>query len=450
MRSFSPRSASLIMRASNPAPAITAKCSPLTVPVSIGRRCPCRPICTASARSFGIFRLVASRLAVPAGKIAMVADLPASASIHRCTVPSPPQTNTTSAPSLKARRANFGAFLLLGTSYHWGLGKPSRAKISRSSPNPPPRVLAECAITAMDVMCQGCAPQRFRRNSVPLARRRAVHLFRRRRDKLGWFGLPFESGKDPMPLSDLRSALHAAVDDGTRGVSAADRLCAVCVDLLEVDGAAISLVLTGAVQGTFGSSGDLSRKLDEFQFTFGEGPCLEAVSNSRAVLVPDLRDPSEQRWPAYAGAVLESGVRAVFALPVEVGSSAVGALDLFRSDAGPLTGNGLAGGLLAAKFASMPLLDLMSGNLDISNPSGESRGVDQLASLARVEVYQATGMLMGQLNIGSAEALMRLRAHAFAHGMTASAVAWAIIERQLELDADEPLPGPGSAPRHTS
>lgn len=246
-----------------------------------------------------------------------------------------------------------------------------------------------------------------------------------------------------MPLRTLRSALSAAVVDGARGVSAADRLCAVCVDLLEVDGAAISLVLTGAVQGTFGSSGELSRKLDEFQFTFGEGPCLDAVSNSCAVLVPDLRDPLEQRWPAYAGAVLESGVRAVFALPVEVGSSAVGALDLFRNEPGPLTETGLAGGLLAAGFASMPLLDLMSGKLDGTDAAYGEAGVDHLASLARVEVYQATGMLMGQLDVGPSEALMRLRAHAFANGMTASAVAWAIIERQLVLDADVPSPGSG-------
>ena len=33
-RSFMPRPASLIIRASNPAPAITAKCSPFTEPVA--------------------------------------------------------------------------------------------------------------------------------------------------------------------------------------------------------------------------------------------------------------------------------------------------------------------------------------------------------------------------------------------------------------------------------
>ena len=53
---------------------------------------------------------------------------------------------------------------------------------------------------------------------------------------------------------------------------AADKLCHACVELLEVDGASVSLTLDGSTQGTFGSSGDMSRQLDELQFTFGEGP----------------------------------------------------------------------------------------------------------------------------------------------------------------------------------
>jgi AmiR/NasT family two-component response regulator len=68
---------------------------------------------------------------------------------------------------------------------------------------------------------------------------------------------------------------------------------------------------------------------------------------------------------------------------------------------------------------------------------------DQLASLARVEVYQATGMVMAQLGVGPAEALVRLRAHAFVHGLTASEVAWSIVGRQLSLESDDERPNTG-------
>jgi hypothetical protein len=237
----------------------------------------------------------------------------------------------------------------------------------------------------------------------------------------------------------IRAALGEAVQTASPGLSTADQLCYACVELLDVDGAAISVMNHGATQGTFGSSGELSRSLDELQFTYGEGPCLDSVRHSRPVLVPDLQDPAEQRWPAYASAVLGYGVRAVYALPVAVTRSCFGVLDLFRNDPGPLSGDNLTGGLLAAELAALPLLDLMTANVDWA-AAGEGRdGWSELASLERVEVYQATGMLMGQLDVSASEAMVRLRAYAFANAMTASQVAWQIVERGLLLESDDDL-----------
>ncbi len=215
---------------------------------------------------------------------------------------------------------------------------------------------------------------------------------------------------------------------------AADLLCHACVELLEVDGASVSLTHAGSTRGTFGSSGDMSRQLDELQFTFGEGPCLEAVRHGRPVLAANLDDPAEDRWPAFSGALLQSGVNAVFALPVTIASQQIGALDLFRRRAGQLSRTALSGGLLAAELAALPLLDLMSSDLDWDvDAYGDDRW-SQLESLSRVEVYQATGMLIGALDVGPTEALVRLRARAFADGTTAAETAWAIVEGRLALE----------------
>lgn len=241
-------------------------------------------------------------------------------------------------------------------------------------------------------------------------------------------------------LTRIREGLTDALRSGDPGLSAADRLCHACVSLLNVDGAAVSVMRDGTTQGTFGSSGALSRRLDEFQFTFGEGPCLESVRLARPILVADLRQTGEHSWPAYAPAVLEEGIRAVYALPVPVGAAYVGALDLFRGDPGPLAADDLMGGLLAAEFAAIPLRDLMNAPVDWL-AHGE-QGWDQLASLERIEVYQATGMIMGQLGVDATEALARLRARAFAAGLTASEIAWQIVDRRLRLDHDTP-PGLG-------
>ena len=188
---------------------------------------------------------------------------------------------------------------------------------------------------------------------------------------------------------------------------------------------------TGATQGTFGSSSELSRRLDEYQFTFGEGPCLDAVADGRPVLVPDLSHPAEQRWPAFTPAVLSAGVHAVFALPATVATTGLGVLDLFRRSPGRLSADDLAGGLFAAELASLPLLELLRTNWPDADDGGA--GLSQLASMERVEVYQATGMIMAQLVVGPTEALLRLRAHAFVSGQTASEVAWEVVERRLSF-----------------
>lgn len=217
-------------------------------------------------------------------------------------------------------------------------------------------------------------------------------------------------------------------------LGAANRLCHACVELLEVDGASVSLTHDGSTRGTFGSSGNMSRRLDELQFTYGEGPCLDAVRQGRPVLVPDLCDPEEDRWPAFAGELIRSGINAVFALPVTIASERIGALDLFRRRAGELSGSALTGGMLAAELAALPLMDLMSSDLDWDVDGRDADGFEQLASLSRVEVYQATGMLIGALDVGPTEALLRLRAYAFAHDMTAAEVAWEVVEGRLSLE----------------
>ena len=238
-------------------------------------------------------------------------------------------------------------------------------------------------------------------------------------------------------IDRMRSQLATAVRDASPGLSAANELCAACVDLLGVDGAAISMMHEGASQGTFGSSSPISQRLDEYQFTFGEGPCVDAAATRQPVLAADLDLVTEQRWPAFTGAVLGDGIRAVFALPVMMASVCVGALDLFRQDPGPLRGDRLAGGLLAAELASLPFLDLVTGPTVPHAPGATEEPWERLVELDRLEVHQATGFLIAQLDVPPTEALARLRAHAVATGQTASEVARAIMDRRLVLDRDD-------------
>lgn len=247
----------------------------------------------------------------------------------------------------------------------------------------------------------------------------------------------------------IRDGLESSMVGASPEV-AVDALCSACVGLLDVDGAAVSVVHQGSSRGTFGSSSALGRQLDEYQFTYGEGPCLDAVARRRVVVAPDLDSPGEQRWPAFTGAVLGHGVRGVFAVPIMIASSCVGALDLFRVSAGPLRGPHLAGAVLAADLASTALVDLVRATdsdgdrlADQGEDGARDDEVDLQMRMDRIEVYQATGILISQLALSAEDALLRLRAHALATDLTASQVAWAIIHGRIVLDDDAAGPADG-------
>ncbi len=181
-----------------------------------------------------------------------------------------------------------------------------------------------------------------------------------------------------------------ATVDGWRGVQAADRLCEACVILLDVDAAAISLVFDGANSGTLGSSGEPARRYDDLQFTFGEGPCLDAVTGRTPILVVDLADPDEARWPAYGPAMLDYEIRFVYAIPIVVAGEFVGALDLFRARPGQLPRQDLSGAVAAAELAGIPVLDLLDADLQASVTDPDSNAWADLNALSRAEVSQAT------------------------------------------------------------
>jgi GAF domain-containing protein len=233
----------------------------------------------------------------------------------------------------------------------------------------------------------------------------------------------------------IHEKLRAAVD-GRRGVAAADSLCEACVMLFGIDAAAISLVFAGVTSGTLGSSGAAARTYDELQFTLGEGPCLDSVACGAPVLIADLSNGNESRWPAYGPAMLGHKIRGIFAIPVVLAGEFVGALDLFRAQPGELHDDHLAGAIVAAELAGLPLLDLMDSDLQAAVSDPDSSAWAELTSLGRAEVSQATGMLVAQLGVEPAEALVRLRAHAYATNRSATDVARDILDRRLQLDAD--------------
>jgi GAF domain/ANTAR domain len=222
-------------------------------------------------------------------------------------------------------------------------------------------------------------------------------------------------------------ALLAIARAGTDDRALAMRICRACVDGLDVDGAAISLLTTAAARQTLAVTDETAELLEDLQFTFNEGACVEAASTGRPVLVDDLRESIEvTRWPVFAAAVMErTPVRALFALPLQWGAVNLGVLDLYRLTPGPLDDEQLSDALNSADTAALMMLGLRT--------DPDARDIDWLdhAVAYRAEVHQATGMVSVQLDVGPAEALARMRAHAFVHNRLLIDVARDVVDRRL-------------------
>lgn len=222
-------------------------------------------------------------------------------------------------------------------------------------------------------------------------------------------------------------ALLAVHDDAAARLRG---ICDLCVSELSVTGARVR-VLGGTSADGGGAvayaSDMLGVRLDDLATTVGAGPCIDAYNLARPVLVPDLAADGT-RWPGFSADAVTAGVAAVFSFPLQIGGVRLGVLELHRRSAGFLRPAQLTDALLLADAAT----DAIFHDLHGVGPMTLSGLVD-----IQAEVHQATGMVAVNLEMSLSEALLRIRAHAFAHQMTLVQVAKEIIERRLLLDNGE-------------
>jgi GAF domain-containing protein len=212
------------------------------------------------------------------------------------------------------------------------------------------------------------------------------------------------------------------------------RMCADAVRALSASGVGMSVMAGNGVRSMGASSDPATAGIEELQFTFGEGPCIDAYTTGRPVLVSDLADGATSRWPVYAPAVQDVGVRAVFAFPLQIGAARLGVLDVFRARPGPLSRDELGQAFTFADLMVMTLLDDQARTADIDRAAWGADWGEAFES--RAELFQAQGMVMVQLGIPLADALIRIRAYAYARNRWLSDVAADIVARRLRFDTD--------------
>jgi hypothetical protein len=170
--------------------------------------------------------------------------------------------------------------------------------------------------------------------------------------------------------------------------------------------------------------------LEDLQFTLGQGPGLEAVRTGAAALVPDLTDTAV-RWPAFCSGAADLGVRAVFAFPLRIGATSVGVLTAHRETSGSLNAARLADAAVLTDAITILLTRRASSGPPGPGPARPSWAQTEIY---HAQVHQATGMISVQLGVTLAEALVRLRAHAYGNDRPLAEVAADVVDRRLRFE----------------
>lgn len=195
-------------------------------------------------------------------------------------------------------------------------------------------------------------------------------------------------------------------------------------------GAGIMLMSGDVPRGSVCTTNDVSALVEELQYELGEGPCVDAYHLDRPVLEPDLVDPVTPRWLAFAGPAIDAGVRAIFGFPLHVGSVRLGALNLYADRPRSLNDEQHADALVMADVAAEVVLMLQA-----NAPPGQLAAELEAGANFQYVVHQAAGMVAAQLDIGVAQALIRLRAYAYGHDRPLTSVAEDVVGRRLRFDA---------------
>lgn len=238
-------------------------------------------------------------------------------------------------------------------------------------------------------------------------------------------------------LGDLRLAIDATVAQGGRGV--AERVARACLAVLPGDGAAISLMTSGEVWEILVAADDVAARLDEAQYTVGEGPSWDAFSSGRAVLVRDLTGRYAVRWPGFVDAVADLAIGGVFAFPLQVGAITIGVCVVYTRGVVGLDADELRLAFGVTGIAALALTGLRDGR-EVAGPEEALNGVGWLGDVFvdRRQVHQATGVLIDQLGLDAEAAFARLRAYAFGIGRPVGEVAAEIVAGRLRLDSEPP------------
>lgn len=228
----------------------------------------------------------------------------------------------------------------------------------------------------------------------------------------------------------FQAALAGATGPGLDGPELLPvRLARACAEVLDVDGAAISLVDATAQRVPLGASHRAVEVAEHLQFTVGEGPCMLALNTRQPVFA--VEEDLRRNWPLFAELLMEhTPFRAVVTLPLQPALAGAAALALFFEDDRRVPELDVFESLAVGELVTSALADAAVWS---EWSPGEGPGwLHGPAPRQRAAVWEAMGKVGVELGVGATTALDLLRGAAYAAGRTVDDVAADLLSGRLD------------------
>lgn len=205
-------------------------------------------------------------------------------------------------------------------------------------------------------------------------------------------------------------------------------LCRDAADDLGISDASVAFIGAGGGRRTLCASSEDAAALDRWQFTFNEGPCLQAALTGELVEY-GAHASSQAPWPRLFSKAVGLGFGAIAGVPLSIHGVTFGAMNLQSRDPAFTEG-----ALDDAAAAAGPIARLVVRRMRYEiEPTSFSPAQEDV-------VYRAAGVASVQLDVDVDEALATLRAHAWTNDLQLQAIADDVIGGRLRFDG-------GTAPR---
>jgi GAF domain-containing protein len=198
-----------------------------------------------------------------------------------------------------------------------------------------------------------------------------------------------------------------------------------CVDVLDVAAAGLMLAAPDGELRVMASSSDAALVLELFELEAREGPCLECFRTGEPVVNESLAVRTS-RWPQFARFAAEAGFRSAHAIPMRLRGSILGALNLFRIEAGEMRPADVVMAQALADVATIAILQYRAAH--------EAHVVnEQLAHAleSRIAIEQAKGVVAERAGLDVEQAFVQLRDYARNHNAKLVEVARDVVAGRL-------------------